>query len=199
MPAVNFDLMYQAMVATTRRRLQPDRLLVAAARLEEPDADAEPRRDLPDAVLRHRRTRAGGAGDPAGRRRVDHGQRRRMPGRRRSRTSGPAGVDKGKGGKYLILPPGYNGEVARRLHRAAVRTPTAGYALLRSNLKSGSDADVAAAVAYGKRVKLYPLAQAANPPATTFVDAVDVCSTRRSPTTCASSSRSTASCRPSPG
>ena len=24
---------------------------------------------------------------------------------------GPAGVDKGKGGKYLILPPGYKGKV----------------------------------------------------------------------------------------
>ena len=33
---------------------------------------------------------------------------------------GPAGVDKGKGGKYLILPPGYSGAVARRLHPAPV-------------------------------------------------------------------------------
>ena len=33
---------------------------------------------------------------------------------------GPAGVDKGKGGKYLILPPGYKGDVAGRLHRLAV-------------------------------------------------------------------------------
>jgi hypothetical protein len=49
-----------------------------------------------------------------------------------------------------------------------------GYAVLRSNLKSGDDADVANAVAYGKRVKLYPLSQAANPPATRFVDAIDV-------------------------
>ena len=49
-----------------------------------------------------------------------------------------------------------------------------GYALLRSVLKSGSDADVAKAVAYAKRIKLYPLSQAANPPATTFVDASDV-------------------------
>ena len=30
------------------------------------------------------------------------------------------------------------------------------------------------AVAYGKRVKLYPLSQAASPPATTFIDAIDV-------------------------
>jgi hypothetical protein len=85
---------------------------------------------------------------------------------------GPAGVDKGAGGKYLILPPG---------HRAAVphgyiALPSAnyqGYALLRSILKSGSEADVAAAVAYGKRIRLYPLSQAAKPPETVFLDAKD--------------------------
>jgi hypothetical protein len=49
-----------------------------------------------------------------------------------------------------------------------------GYALLRSILRSGSDADVAKAVAYAKRIKLYPLSQAASPPVTTFVDAIDV-------------------------
>ena len=48
-----------------------------------------------------------------------------------------------------------------------------GFAILRSNLKSGSDADIAKAVDYGKRVKVYPLSQAANPPATKFVDAID--------------------------
>jgi hypothetical protein len=48
------------------------------------------------------------------------------------------------------------------------------YALLRSILKSGSDADVAKAVAYGKRIKVYPLSQAAHPPETKFNDAIDV-------------------------
>ena len=48
------------------------------------------------------------------------------------------------------------------------------YALLRSNVKSKSDADIRAAVAYGKRVKLYPLSTAARPAVTTFVDAIDV-------------------------
>jgi len=48
-----------------------------------------------------------------------------------------------------------------------------GYALLRSILRSGSDADVAKAVDYAKCIKLYPLSQAANPPATTFVDAIN--------------------------
>jgi hypothetical protein len=87
--------------------------------------------------------------------------------------AGPEGADKGQGGKYLILPPGYTG------------TPPAGYiplqsdtyggfALLRSNLVSHGDADVAKAVAYGKRVKVYPLSQAANPPPTTFTDAMDI-------------------------
>jgi hypothetical protein len=56
-----------------------------------------------------------------------------------------------------------------------------GYALRRrvsggrgARVGSGSDADVAKAVAYGKRVKVYPLSQAASPPETTFVDAIDI-------------------------
>ena len=86
---------------------------------------------------------------------------------------GPAGVDKGKGGKYLILPPDYKGKPPNGY--IVLQSPTyQSYALLRSNLASGSDADIAKAVAYGKRVKVYPLSQAKNPPATTFVDAIDV-------------------------
>ena len=48
------------------------------------------------------------------------------------------------------------------------------YALFRSNLKSHGDADVAKSLAYGKRVKVYPLSQASNPPATVFTDVKDV-------------------------
>jgi hypothetical protein len=86
---------------------------------------------------------------------------------------GPAGVDKGKGGKYLILPPGYKDNVPEGYIPLASDT-YGGFGLLRSILKSGSDADIAEAVTYGKRVKLYPLAQAANPPPTTFVDGIDM-------------------------
>jgi hypothetical protein len=50
----------------------------------------------------------------------------------------------------------------------------AGYALLRSNLASGSGADISAAVAYGKRIRLYPFAQAGDPPPTRPADAADV-------------------------
>jgi hypothetical protein len=86
---------------------------------------------------------------------------------------GPAGVDKGKGGKYLILPPGYKEKVPDGYIALPSNTYT-GFAILRSNLKSESDADVAKAVAYGKSVKFYPLSQAGNPPETKFVDSSDV-------------------------
>lgn len=86
---------------------------------------------------------------------------------------GPAGTDQGRGGKYLVLPPDYKDKVPS----AYIPLQTfnyQGYALLRSILKSSSEADVAAAVAYGKQVRLYPLSQTAHPPATQFVDAIDV-------------------------
>jgi hypothetical protein len=86
---------------------------------------------------------------------------------------GPAGVDKGQGGKYLILPPGYKDTVPDGFIAMPCET-YASEAFLRSVLKGGGDADVAKAVAYGKQVKVYPLSQAANPPVTKFVDAFDM-------------------------
>jgi hypothetical protein len=85
---------------------------------------------------------------------------------------GPAGMDAGKGGKYLVLPPDFDGE-APEGYIALPSVTDHGYALLRSILRSGSDADIAAAVAYGKRIEVYPLSAAANPPVTTFIDAID--------------------------
>ena len=67
MPAVNYDLMYQEMVRKAKGGFNQIALLVAAAGLEEPDAHAEPRRDLSDAVLQHQGRRSRGAGDSAGR------------------------------------------------------------------------------------------------------------------------------------
>lgn len=86
---------------------------------------------------------------------------------------GPAGADKGQGGKYLILPPGYQEKVPEG-YIALPSATYAGFVILRSNLKSGSDADIAKAVAYGKQIKFYPLSQAGSPPQTKFVDAVDL-------------------------
>jgi hypothetical protein len=86
---------------------------------------------------------------------------------------GSAGVDKGKGGKYLILPPGHTDAIPSGYIPLQSCTYQ-GYALLRSILMSSSDADIVKAVTYGKRIKLYPLAEAAQLPPTRFVDAIDV-------------------------
>ncbi|MEN7528144.1 MULTISPECIES: DUF1254 domain-containing protein [unclassified Cupriavidus] len=87
--------------------------------------------------------------------------------------AGPDGADKGKGGKYLILPPDYRDTPPEGY--VVLRSDTyGGFALMRSNLASHSEADVAKAVAYGKRVKIYPLSQASAPTPTRFTDAYDV-------------------------
>jgi hypothetical protein len=84
---------------------------------------------------------------------------------------GPGGVDKGKGGKYLFLPPGYDKTKIPAGYIALQSNTYRGYALLRSVLKSGSATDVAAAVAYAKRIKVYPLNEDSKNPATQFIDA----------------------------
>ena len=63
--------------------------------------------------------------------------------------AGPYGADKGAGGKYLILPPGYQPKPPAGYIVLSADTYE-GYALLRSNLQSHSDADITKAVAYGK-------------------------------------------------
>ncbi len=81
---------------------------------------------------------------------------------------GPAGADRGKGGKYLVLPPGYEGEVPE------------GYIVLRSNSylhlipgrtiprdkgQSGWDA----AVDYIQSLRIYPLSEAKAPKPQKFI------------------------------
>jgi hypothetical protein len=86
---------------------------------------------------------------------------------------GLLGIDKGAGGKFVVLPPDYKDKLPDGY--TALRSDTySGYALLRSNLKSHGDADVAASIEYGKRVKIYPLSAAANPPETVFTDVKDI-------------------------
>jgi hypothetical protein len=87
--------------------------------------------------------------------------------------AGLLGVDKGKGIKFLMLPPGYSGRIPGG-HTALRPGTFGGYALFRSNLPSHRDTDVAKSIAYGKRVKIYPLSQASRPPPTVFTDVKDV-------------------------
>jgi hypothetical protein len=71
---------------------------------------------------------------------------------------GPTGQDKGKGGKYLVLPPGYPGEAPAGYF--VLRSPTYGvWMLLRA-----IDPKPADATARAKQLKIYSLAQAATPP-----------------------------------
>ena len=87
--------------------------------------------------------------------------------------AGAHGVDQGKGVKLLLLPPGYEGNVPAGYE--ALRPGTFGsYALIRSTLPSHADADVAKSIDYGKRVRVYPLSQAANASPTVFTDVADV-------------------------
>ena len=81
---------------------------------------------------------------------------------------GPPGDDKGKGAKYLFLPPGYEGAVPQGY--LVYRPVTFGvHFAFRPVAKSGGTA--AHQSAYAQTLKVYRLAQAANPPKTTFIDA----------------------------
>ena len=86
--------------------------------------------------------------------------------------AGLLGVDKGKGVKFVITPPGYAGKIPDGFEQLASDT-YGGYFLIRSSLESHSDADVQKSIAYGKRVKFYPLSEAGKPPETVFIDVKD--------------------------
>ena len=108
---------------------------------------------------------------------------------------GPAGVDKGKGGKYLITPPGFTDKVPDGyLHLPSNNFQ--GYALLRSILKSRSDADIAKAVSVRQTDQALPAVPGSQARRRRLSSMPWMwCSTASSRTTSASSSRSIASCR----
>lgn len=79
---------------------------------------------------------------------------------------GPAGQDKGKGGKYLVLPPGHKGDVPDGYF--VLQSPTyRNWVFLRANFDDGLDKAV-------ERIKstlrVYPLASAGDPPPTEFIN-----------------------------
>lgn len=80
---------------------------------------------------------------------------------------GLVGPDKGKGGKYLILPPDYKGEIPSGYY--VVRMAT--YEGFLGWRNFGENGDFAPAVANIKKfAKVYSLSQASNPPSNVFVD-----------------------------
>jgi hypothetical protein len=80
---------------------------------------------------------------------------------------GNAGPDRGQGGKFLILPPGYEGEVPEGYYTFKSRT-FGNWLIWRGFLEDG---DPQPAVANLKaNTRIYPLAQRDDPPATEFIN-----------------------------
>jgi hypothetical protein len=82
---------------------------------------------------------------------------------------GLPGPDAGKGGKHLILPPGYKGEVPAG-YFVGKSFSNKVFAGARSLPQNG---DAKAALDALRMIKIYPLATAANPNLLTFVDLTD--------------------------
>lgn len=82
---------------------------------------------------------------------------------------GLPGPDAGKGGKHLILPPGYDGAVPDGYFVA--RSPTNEVILAARAIPPGGD--MAKGLELQRKVSFYPLSQAANPPAPEFRDRTD--------------------------
>jgi len=79
---------------------------------------------------------------------------------------GAPGPDRGQGGKYLILPPGYEGAVPDGYFTAR-STSFVNWVILRGFLVDGKPD--AANEMWQEGIKIYPLAAAENPPAMEFI------------------------------
>jgi hypothetical protein len=85
---------------------------------------------------------------------------------------GDKGTDRGLGAKYLFLPPGYLNAPPKGY--IPVKSDTYnGWFLLRTLLKDFSSENLQKGKAWIEQFKIYPLSQAAKPPATKFVDGHD--------------------------
>jgi hypothetical protein len=79
---------------------------------------------------------------------------------------GAAGPDRGKGGKYLVLPPGYKGDVPDGYH--VVRSKTYGvWNFMRGYVETGVEEAVNR---IKSNLKVYPLAKKDNPPRVEFTN-----------------------------
>lgn len=79
---------------------------------------------------------------------------------------GPLGPDKGKGGKFLILPPDYKGEPPEGYFVCRSPTYSAAFAVRGFQTEEGT----AQAVGLMKQVKVYPLDKASSPPPMEFLN-----------------------------
>jgi hypothetical protein len=80
---------------------------------------------------------------------------------------GAPGPDRGKGGKYLIVPADYKGELPKSGYFVAKSPSNVNWLILRGFLVDGKPD--AASKMFREGVKIYPLSKAANPPKMQFV------------------------------
>jgi hypothetical protein len=79
---------------------------------------------------------------------------------------GVTGPDKGKGGKYLVVPPGYTGDIPDGYYLLKPST-NRNFMFLRGSIKNGLKPAVENITS---KLKVYPLKDAENPAATEFVN-----------------------------
>jgi hypothetical protein len=82
---------------------------------------------------------------------------------------GPAGDDGGRGGRYLITPPGYKDNTPEGYFHVPFTTFN-GYCFMRAIPEGSTPEAVARALDLVRKIRIYPLAQAANPPASRHID-----------------------------
>jgi hypothetical protein len=78
---------------------------------------------------------------------------------------GPAGPDKGKGGKYLVLPPDYKGDIPDGYFVVKSKTYNV-WVFMRASIAKGLDA---AAKNVKENLRIYPLSKKDNPPEMEFI------------------------------
>lgn len=82
---------------------------------------------------------------------------------------GAKGRDKGNGGKYVLVPEGYQGPILPKAYTYTQRTNN-GFAILRAIIPDASPKNIKKAAAFAKKIKIYPLAKAKNPRRNRYVD-----------------------------
>jgi len=82
---------------------------------------------------------------------------------------GAKGRDKGNGGKYVLVPKGYQGPLLDRAYTYEQITNN-GFAILRAIIPDASLENIEKAAEFAKRIKVYPISQATNPPKNNYVD-----------------------------
>jgi hypothetical protein len=80
---------------------------------------------------------------------------------------GPSGEDKGAGGRYLLIPPGYKDSIPTGYIPIHTESYRLAFAFRSIALPGATEAE---AYSYSKTLKMYPLADASSPKPTRFVD-----------------------------